>query len=287
LLSNFWAICTMPFAQKLDIVIGIAPFDPRMRLLWPFISKHRLYWHTSWPSYELPKLLPYPLLYGAAERAWVEFLLNAQKLFFVTENAYNSFTNSVMYSDNYSIVKHSVSNFPHKNTELKDPFKLIFSGRLEQNKGCHKLVELANELKKFDSRFKIYVAGAGDLADQLAGFENIFLLGFLSKPQLERHYRDATCLLVPSLRSPGWEEAFGLSIIEAMSFGVIPLVTDHSGPSEILSEDLPYLIFSEDSYVESIIGFLKSETRYESLRVRVWSLAKKYDAKNIKDRWRL
>ncbi|EGE4265802.1 glycosyl hydrolase family 1, partial [Escherichia coli] len=82
---------------------------------------------------------------------------------------------------------------------------------------------------------------------------NVEYLGYLSdKKLIAEQLRQTDIILLPSIKINGWEELFGIALIESMACGVVPITTDHKGPRTILKNKLlAELIFSENEFVES------------------------------------
>jgi len=87
----------------------------------------------------------------------------------------------------------------------------LFVGRLEKIKGLQTLIPVFRTYPHAD----LLVAGTGEyeaeLRRQAAGLQNIVFLGALQQPQLQRLYRHAIAVIVPSI----CYEVFGIIILEA------------------------------------------------------------------------
>ena len=91
------------------------------------------------------------------------------------------------------------------------------AGRLTKQKGQHHLIEVARYLKKENVDFTLFIAGTGELAEELAESikkyhlqEEVVLLGFIKSMELFMQQIDL--FLLPS----SWE-GFGFVIVEAMA----------------------------------------------------------------------
>ncbi len=87
----------------------------------------------------------------------------------------------------------------------------LFVGRLEKIKGLQNLIPVLRDYPHAD----LLVAGTGEyeaeIRRQAAGLQNIVFLGVLQQPQLQRLYRHAIAVIVPSI----CYEVFGIIILEA------------------------------------------------------------------------
>lgn len=145
------------------------------------------------------------------------------------------------------------------------PIRVLFVGRLVKEKGIDVLLRVAKQLSE-KNNIEFNIAGGGNDLERLRheyGSEKIKFLGHLSKDILFKYYGEADILCHPSLT-----ETFGLSIAEAMAFG-IPVVTtkgptmpDHVKDMETgLLIDLKYTadgtLFSETDLANSLLKLAK------------------------------
>lgn len=114
----------------------------------------------------------------------------------------------------------------NKNPPSQSQITLFFAGRLEdEDKGVFLLPEILSYLRNSGISASLRIAGAGSCQEQmLAKFEafhmreHVEMLGYLSKADICAQYREAHVLLFPSRH-----EGFGLSLIEAMAHGCVPV----------------------------------------------------------------
>lgn len=104
-------------------------------------------------------------------------------------------------------------------------------GRLVKKKGFEDFVEALKILKKRNIKFKACIAGDGELFDHLKDvskeINEIKFLGWVKNKY--KFYNDIDIFCQPSHFEP-----FGLTIIEAMSYGLPVVSTDCDGPREII-----------------------------------------------------
>ena len=110
------------------------------------------------------------------------------------------------------------------------------AGRLTKQKGQHHLIEVARYLKKESVDFTLFIAGTGDLTEELAESiknyhlqEEVILLGFIKNMELFMQQIDL--FLLPS----SWE-GFGFVIVEAMAKSKPVIAFNTTSNPEIIND---------------------------------------------------
>lgn len=119
----------------------------------------------------------------------------------------------------------------------QDDFVMVYSGRINPEKGVSELIDAMLQLKD-DTHIKLMILGSSFFND--ATDENIFIhnlkaksksikerivfTGFIPYEKVPDYLHLADVAVLPSM----WEEPFGLTIVEAMAAG-LPLITTRSG----------------------------------------------------------
>ena len=119
---------------------------------------------------------------------------------------------------------------PHKEKTV------LFLGRITMQKGPEFFVEAAARvLERFDN-VRFIMAGWGDLGpqvvEQVAALglgDRIHFAGFLRGKEVERAYRMADVYVLPSVSEP-----FGLTVLEAIQYGVPVILSKTSGVGEVV-----------------------------------------------------
>ncbi|RKX95965.1 MAG: hypothetical protein DRP84_02485 [Spirochaetes bacterium] len=182
----------------------------------------------------------------------------------VVYNAYDPYTFSqYQLEDNkkhISIRNISIKKMKNKNT-------VIFVGRLVPQKGPHYFLEVAKKIISINRNFKFLIAGEGVLKyelqkkinnDRLDGF--VTLNGFLSREALLSLYRNSQVLVLPSVYEP-----FGIAALEAMGFGVIPVVSRSSGILEIAKWLPSFNFWDVNLMAEFILDLFKMRSKVARL----------------------
>lgn len=106
--------------------------------------------------------------------------------------------------------------------------RLLFVGWLENEKGVWDLIEALSYVRKRGRNFKVSVVGDGSQKDKLVakakelGISNMLdFKGWLQKEELNNCYSQNDIFVLPS-----WNEGFPNALIEAISFGLCPVVTN-------------------------------------------------------------
>ena len=110
------------------------------------------------------------------------------------------------------------------------------AGRLTLQKGQQHLIEVAEKLKNQNIKFKLYIAGTGELYDELQASitaknlqNEVILLGFVA--DMEAFMRSIDVFLLTS----SWE-GFGFVIVEAMAKGKPVVAFDITSNPEIVTD---------------------------------------------------
>ncbi|GGC64931.1 hypothetical protein GCM10011387_18240 [Pedobacter quisquiliarum] len=178
--------------------------------------------------------------------------------------------------------------------EVHKPLNFLFIGRLEKSKGIEIFLELAARFPAFNFN----IIGAGKLIDSVieacSTMNNLAYLGQLENFRVADILRSSDFLILPSVRlaNIAWEELFGISIIEAMACGVIPITSDHVGPSEIIKNHLDGFICSDGNLQAELFKLLKellevNDETLLTLKQNAIRSASRYQVHVISSKWGL
>jgi glycosyltransferase involved in cell wall biosynthesis len=111
----------------------------------------------------------------------------------------------------------------------RGPFRCLFVGQLSYRKGLTFLLEAARRLRHLPVEFQL--VGPVISPEVVRGMpENVSWRGARLREGVAGAMREADFFILPSV-----EDAFGLVALEAMASGVPPIVTEHVGAGELIS----------------------------------------------------
>lgn len=212
-------------------------------------------------------------------------LFNKMKLYRVDEIICNSYFTKRFIDEEYkvnSIVIYppvDVSSFKPKNKENI----ILYVGRfsqLTQAKNQHILVELFKKMNKKFPEWKLVLAGGSDVGvdnyvKKLKKAAKGFSIEIIENPDFERLkdlygkskiFWSAAGYGLNENKEPKKVEHFGISIVEAMASGVVPLVFNAGGPKEIIaSGENGYLWKKEDQVINYTSELIKNDALLKSI----------------------
>ncbi len=122
------------------------------------------------------------------------------------------------------LIYNSVDMSPKRTSYKKT---IMYSGRISSEKGLQTIIGILDKIKNY----RILILGEGPMKKKLQeSYKNIEFLGFQNP---ERYYQKSSILVMPSI----WEEAFGRSTLEAMSYGLCVIGSNTGGTPELI---VPY-----------------------------------------------
>lgn len=148
--------------------------------------------------------------------------------------------------------------------KINHMFRILFAGRIYENKGIEYFIEIANHVlkKEKDVEFVVVGRGRGNVKfEEIEGFNeiesNFRYLGFLERDELFQLYNDCDVLCMPSISEP-----FGLTAIEAAYVGLPVVLSTNSGASEILKRTPKASFWNTKMFADHILSIKqKSELR--------------------------
>lgn len=198
-------------------------------------------------------------------------LLNKMKLMRINKIICNSYFTKEIIDHEYGV--QSVVLYPpvdvHQIKPLRKTNTILYVGRfsqLEQSKNQHILIEVFRELVTHGGKgWKLILAGGADVGvgaylDQLKGRAEDFPIEIVESPsftQLKKLFGQAKIFWTASgfgvneKESPRKTEHFGITLVEAMAAGAVPIAFNAGGHKEIIADsENGYLWDTEDQLLE-------------------------------------
>ncbi len=150
--------------------------------------------------------------------------------------------------------------------QVKDePLQFLYIGRLVEVKGIHLLLYAMKDLIAFGKNVKLDILGDGplrfeyeELTRNLGLTEKVHFYGYRLDKQ--EFFDRAHVFIYPSI----WQEAFGISIVEALSQGILCVASDGGGIPEIISDGKDGFLFQRGNRRQLTEVLLKAISCYES-----------------------
>ncbi|MBW2961385.1 glycosyltransferase family 4 protein [Mesonia aestuariivivens] len=290
-MTNAFFLVHLLLSKNKKIILGIAPYDSKLsRLLW-VLNRHQVFYHTSWTCWD-KSFQPKKLKKNAHSvlKVWEKFIENKCKhIFTVTNHTKNEILNNYnLDSNKISVVYHSISNEFLKTTiHKKDNQKsFIYVGRITPEKGIEEMINFFSN----NPDLSLTIIGNGKLKNQVLDKstrkKNIEYIEYVSNRTLLASYIEKkTFLILNSHKTKKWEELFGMVLIEAMSQGTIPISTNHSGPNEIIDENLGFL-YKEGDLGKKIKEIIKNQPPLAAMSENCINFSKQFTILENAKRWK-
>jgi len=288
--ENLRFLASLLFSKNKKIVLGIAPFDPKLLKLLPFFKKHHIYYHSSWTYWDKTFHPNKKKNTKKTFNAWASFLEDkVRHHFVVTQQTKNQLLANYKIEDSkISVVAHSLKkaflNPAEDVVRVKNSF--VYLGRLVPQKGIEEILNFF----KANNECELTIVGNGSMKKNVEKtalkYNNINYKPFTRNVKdLVKEIRANEFMILNSKTTTKWEELFGLVIIESMSQGTIPIASNHSGPKEIITSDTGYL-FKEGDLENCLTGIINSGGFEEAKSMNCIIDSKKYRPEKIALRWK-
>lgn len=149
-----------------------------------------------------------------------------------------------------------------KDVGLSDEdFVIVFSGRINKDKGISELIDAMQILKDYQ-RIKLLILGTTfygntthenafiqSLRKKAEGLsEHIRFTGFIPYPKVPQYLQLADIAVLPSI----WDEPFGLTIAEVQAVGLPIITTSRGGIPEIVTEQNAVLLNIDEHFIDNL-----------------------------------
>ena len=243
----------------------------------------------------IPPNLSSKLLNRLIKKMEISTINNAKKVIVLTEKQKENYLSVGIQSDKIEVIGDSIPDYHLVRASRKDmqgeewiealktdKKKLTFVGRISFEKGCERLIEIAEKLKREDVIF--LVIGDGPQKEMLLDKirekqleEQFILSGFVSRMKIPYILQNTDVLLVPSRH-----EEFGGVVIEGVAANVPIVTTGVGGITRILGEDYNGIVGdSIEGFCEKINVYLDGREKGDYNRDEIM---KRYNCNSSIDR---
>lgn len=179
----------------------------------------------------------------------------------------NAFNEQKLCKKKATYIYHGIeaNKFVLKNREIQNPVKFLFVGRADTSKGLDIILEAFKKLKDYDA--ELHIVGDGVMGDSLRKIKNhnIHYYGF--KNEVATYYN--MCDVFISM--PKYE-AFGLTLIEAMSHSVPVIASNVEAIPEVVKNNTTGFVINrsvEDLY-NKLIFFIKQPMEINRMGINAY-----------------
>lgn len=143
----------------------------------------------------------------------------------------------------------------------ENDFILVFSGRINRDKGIMELIDAMNLLKDY-SQIKLMVIGSTffgnattdddftiELKEKAKSLkERIVFTGFIPYSMMPKYLKMADIAVIPSL----WNDPFPTTVLEAQAMGLPIITTCRGGIPEEVTDKNAILLYTDERFVENL-----------------------------------
>lgn len=284
---NLAFLLSLPFRKRLNIVLGIAPFNPKLSTLLKLLHNHNIFYHTSYTHWD-GSLVAHKPRTPKDINLWRDFTKHtARHIFAVSEKTKQELVNNNFATcDKITVVNHSYT-IPIIPIPKSKNNTFIYVGRLTENKGISEILNFFAST----THANLIIAGKGEKINLVKEFDkhynNIKYVGYVNGlTNLLPFYGQADFVIMNSHRSSSWEELFGISIIEGMACGCVPLATDHSGPREIIKNGINGFITFEGNMPNLLSQMISlKDEEYQKIKTNAINTGQSFHCNIIANRW--
>lgn len=182
------------------------------------------------------------------------------------------------------LIYKAISHFPSKRIEVVDrpdgAYNVLMVGKNLQRKGIYYLIEASSSILAEYPELKFIIVGQTPKdtvkrCKRLGVDKNFYFHGVISPQKIQGLYAQADIFVLPSIA-----EGLGVTIIEAMSYGIPVVASDVGGIKDLIENGKNGLLVQpRDSFrlSEAILGLLKNRAKRDRLSGNAFQAAKGFN----------
>ena len=146
-----------------------------------------------------------------------------------------------------------------------EDFILVFSGRVNQEKGVMELIEAMNQLSNF-SNIKLLIIGSSFFGNEVKEDDfikrlrikaeplknRVVFTGFIPYAQMPNYLKMADIAVIPSV----WDDPFPTTVLEALAMGLPIITTRRGGIPEEVTEENAILLTTDEQFVDNLASVI-------------------------------
>lgn len=263
---------SMKDIQEKDFDIILIENRPAYALKIKKISNAKLVYHLH--NEKLDKMVPkFQEIYDAADS--ILTVSNYIKKCVQTINPLDKKAQTIYNGINLAAFRNSTTTERSTLGFHKENFVLVFSGRVNREKGIMELIEAINQLTDYP-QIKLMVLGSsfyGNVTDEddftrelrfkaESLKERIIFTGFIPYPDIPEYLSIADVAVIPSI----WNDPFPTTILEAQAMGLPIIATNRGGIPEEVTEDNAILLQTDEHFVNNLANAILELYQYPEKR---------------------
>lgn len=160
----------------------------------------------------------------------------------VLSDEWKKLIHDVIGNDNITILHNAVS-IPNYEREDFSNANILFLGRLVEEKGIDELIDIIPDISREFPWMTLIICGSGNEGKykrlcQAREIENkVVFKGWVTGEEKEAILKEANVFVLPS-----FHEGLPVSMLEAMSFGLVPVVSDVGGIPSVIQNNVNGII---------------------------------------------
>lgn len=284
LVKNLFSLFRIQFVKNEILIAGIAPYNTLLNRYKKLFKRNRSYYftsHTCWDGTSYSKGTQNNQL--KFENILKESFVGA---FCVSQRSSDELSRIIRYR---SVVNHSI-NFNLYNKDIENDYdvrRFVFVGAFNDRKNVNLILRW---LKKYHAeKIEMSFIGAGEMLDDILELcktdSRVHYLGYKSKNELQEILCQFDFMILPSK-----DEPFGIVLLESLAAGVPCVVSNATGPTEIIEDNRTGFIFELDDEDRSFNTKMReciemSKDRLVLMKKEALLEGFKYDSSQIIKKW--